>query len=217
MTLKKIIVALLLCCSCLLQAQHKSYEAAIKKNLSILDAATNEEGFKKAASGFEQIAKQEKTDWLSYYYAGVCNTLVAFEKKGKDIDLWCDKAEGFAKKSDSLQTKNSDVLVLKSMIACARIGVHPAQRGQKYAAQANKLCKEALSIDATNPRVHLQKATVIYYTPELFGGGPKKAKVYFDTAIEKFKTYKPLSELAPDWGKERAEKLLKECVGKLKN
>lgn len=189
----------------------------MQKSLKVLDSANDSEGLKKAASGFEKIAKQEKNDWLSYYYAGVCNTLIAFEKKGKEIDSFCDKAESLAKKADSLNIKNVEVLVLKSMIACARIGVHPAKRGQKYAAQANKFCKEALSLDSKNPRAHLQKATVIYYTPEMFGGGAKKAKVYFDTAIEKFKEYKPLSELYPDWGKQRAEKLLKECVGKLKN
>lgn len=200
-----------------LQAQTKSYQDAMQKNLHVLDGATDAEGFKKAASGFEKIAKEQKDDWRAYYYAGVCNTLIAFEKKGKEIDTWCDKAEGLAKTADSLNSKNAEVVILKSMIACARIGVHPAQRGQKYAAQANKFCKEALSLDTQNPRAYLQKATVIYYTPEVFGGGPKKAKAHFDTALEKFKDFKPLSALDPDWGKLRAEKLLKECVSKLKN
>lgn len=207
------VVSLMVFC---VPAQTKSYEEAMKKNLKVLETSNDLEGFKRAALGFEKIAKEEKSDWLSYYYAGVCNTLIAFEKKGKEIDTWCDKAEAYTKKADSLNTKSSEILVLKSMIACARIGVHPAQRGQKYAAQANKLWKEALNLDARNPRAYLQKATVIYYTPEVFGGGAKKAKVHFDTALEKFKEYKPLSSIDPDWGKQRAEKLLKECAAKLK-
>lgn len=210
-------VALLCVLPAVFNAQSSSYKQAMSQQIRSLENAKGVSGYRDCAEGFEKIAKDEKNDWLSYYYAGVCNTLVAFEKKGKDIDNWCDKADVFAKKADSLNSKNCEVLVLKSMIACARIGVQPKQRGQKYATQANKFCKEALSLDEKNPRAHLQKATVIYYTPELFGGGPKKAKVYFDTAIQKFNEFKPLSSLAPDWGKDRAEKLLKECSAKLKN
>lgn len=216
--MKKIfLLSVLVGCLNLGFAQTKNYDETMKKNLAVLDNAKDADAFKKAATGFENIAKQEKNDWLSYYYAGVCNTLIAFEKKGKEIDTWCDKAEVLAKKADSLSTQNAEVLVLKSMIAAARIMVHQKQRGQKYGAQANKLAKEALKLEPNNPRAYLQKATVVYFTPEVFGGGAKKAKPHFDTAIEKFKEYKPLNTLAPDWGKERAEKLVKECAGKLKN
>jgi hypothetical protein len=49
------------------------------------------------------------------------------------------------------------------------------------------------------------------YTPEQFGGGCKTAKPELQTALEKYNTFKPASELHPNWGKAPVEQLLKEC------
>ena len=52
------------------------------------------------------------------------------------------------------------------------------------------------------------------HTPPAFGGGEKKAKPVFELALEKFKTFKPESNLHPTWGKEEAEKELKKISTK---
>ncbi len=184
----------------------------MKYQLAALDTAKGSSEYKQVASGFEQIAEQEKKEWLPYYYTGICYTLIALEKKGKDIDTWCDKAEYFCNKADSISENNSEVKVLKSMIAAARISVHKVQRGQKYGAIALKLADEAIKLNAKNPRAYLQKATIIYHTPEAFGGGAKKAKSHAELAVEKFNSFKKESSITPHWGKPRAEKLLKECL-----
>lgn len=192
-------------------AQQKKYEDAMKHALIVLDSSKTSLGYKKAAVDFVEIAEREKNEWLPYYYSGICYVLVAMEKKGKETDTWCDKAEFYCNKADSISANNSEVKVLKSMITAARITVHKVQRGQKYGAVALKLADEAIKLNSKNPRAFLQKATIIYHTPEAFGGGSKKAKSHAELAVEKFNAFKKEGTLAPHWGKPRAEKLLKEC------
>ncbi len=190
-------------------AQSTGYKEGMKKNIALFKSAKTPGDFVHAAACFEKLANIEKKEWLAFYYAGLCNVLAAFEKQSKEIDTYCDKAELFAGKADSLKKNNSEVSVLKSMIAAARINVNKAQRSQKYGLIASRFAAEAIKQDDTNPRAYFVKGKAILYTPPLFGGGEKKAKPVFELVIEKNKTYKADSELHPDWGREEAEKELK--------
>jgi hypothetical protein len=189
--------------------QSIAYKEGLKKNVMIFESAKISSDFIKAANGFETIALSEKKEWLAFYYAGLCNVLVAFEKTKKDIDTWCDKAEGFVNKADSLSKNNSEIMVLKSMIAAARINVNPISRGQKYGSMALRFANEAVKLNEANPRAYFVKAKSILNMPPAFGGGEKKAKPVFELVLEKIKTYKPESNLYPNWGKEETEKELK--------
>ncbi len=185
-------------------SQVNGYSIEFKKSISLLDSASYNNDFTNAAKNFEKSTLMDKKNWLSFYYAGICNTLIAFNKKGKEIDLYCDKAEKFANIADSLNNDNSEIYVLKSMISAARINVNATQRGQKYGAISAKFNVKALALDPNNPRAHLQKARAILNTPIAFGGGSKKAKPLFEIAIEKFKTFKPENLYYPNWGKKEA-------------
>jgi len=80
----------------------------------------------------------------------------------------------FSRKADSLSKNNSEVMVLKSMIAAARINVNKMQRGQKFGLLASKYAAEAIKLNDANPRAHFVKAKAILNTPIAFGGGKKK-------------------------------------------
>jgi hypothetical protein len=192
--------------------QNNAFKEGLKKNILLFESSKTTSDFIKAASGFENIALTDKKEWLAYYYAGLCNVLVAFEKQKKDIDSWCDKAEHYAHQADSLSKNNSEVLVLKSMIAAARIRVNQLQRGQKYGTMASRYAAEAVKLNDLNPRAHFVKAQAILYTPRTFGGGEKNAKPVFELVLEKVKSFKPASDLYPNWGKEEAEKELKKIA-----
>ncbi len=191
------------------QAFSQAYKENMKKNIQLFEASKSAADFIKAANGFESTALLEKKEWLPFYYAGLCNVLAAFEKPAKEIDPLCDKAERFVRHADSLSKNNSEILVLKSMIAAARIGVSQAQRGQKYGLMAMRFANDAVKLNDANPRAHFVKAKAILYTPAALGGGTKKAKPVFELAIEKARAFKPESGLHPVWGKEEAEKELK--------
>ena len=197
-------------------AQSSNYKESLKKNITLFESAKNSAEFIKAANNFESLALKEKKEWLPFYYAGLCNSLAAFKKPKTEIDPLCDKAEGFAKKADSLSPNNSEILVLKSMIAAARINVNQAKRGQKYGIMATKFANEAVKLDASNPRAYFVKAQATLYTPTAFGGGEKKAKPIFETVIEESKTFKPESNQHPNWGKVEAEQELKKINDKIK-
>lgn len=194
---------------CIAFSQSTDYKESLKKNISLFESAKTANDFIKAANNFENIAFVEKKEWLAFYYAGLCNVLVAFEKSKQDIDTWCDKADVFARKADSLSKNNSEVFVLKSMIAAARIQVNQTKRGQKYGIQASKFAAEAVKLNDGNPRAYFVKAQAILFTPPAFGGGEKKAKPIFELVLTKLKTFKTESSLHPNWGKQEAEEELK--------
>ncbi len=189
-------------------SQTAVYKEGLKKNIALFESAKTTADFIKAANGFETIALSEKKEWLAFYYAGLCHALVAFEKPAKEIDALCNKADVLANKADSLSKNNSEVMVLKSMIAAARINVNKAQRGQKYGLMATKFAMEAIRLNDANPRAYFVKAKAILNTPPALGGGEKKAKPAFELVLEKTKTFKAESSLYPSWGKAEAEKEL---------
>ena len=188
----------------LLFAQELTFSIEFKKSFRLLDSATFNNNYLKAAQSFDKAALNEKKNWLTFYYAGICNTLLAFNNKGKDIDTYCDKAEKYANIADSLNTNNSEIYVLKSMIAAARINVNGIKRGQKYGAISARYNVKALSLNPNNPRAYLQKARAILNTPLAFGGGSKKAKPSFELAVEKYKTFKAETIYHPNWGQKEA-------------
>ncbi|HRG01108.1 MAG TPA: hypothetical protein PKZ75_08330 [Bacteroidia bacterium] len=190
-------------------SQSSSFKENLKKDIALFESAKTAGEFIYAANCFEKLAMTEKNQWLPFYYAGLCDVLAAFEKQNKEIDTYCDKAELFARKADSLSKNNSEVMVLKSMIAAARINVNKAQRGQKFGLMASKFAAEALKLDETNPRAHFVKGKAILNTPPTLGGGEKKAKPIFEIVIEKDKTFKALSNLHPSWGRAEAEQEIK--------
>lgn len=170
-----------------------------------------EEEYNKSSEQFEKIATSEKNKWLPYYYAGLSKSLAALTIKTKSADALCNDADRLIKKADSLSPNNSEILILKSLNLSARLNVNPKARAIKYNKQINQTNELALKLDSNNPRAHLQKAQALYYTPEAFGGGSKKALPLFQVALEKFNTTKNNVPLMPSWGKDIAEKMISEC------
>lgn len=209
-----VLIAILLSECFSASAQTGSYQEAMRKQVNNFRTAKGATAFQKTADGFLQIAQAEKKDWLSYYYAGLCQVLVAFEKDKSEIDALCNKADNYARKADSLSKNNSEVLVLKSMIAAARIMVDEKKRAQKYGSQSSRYANDAIKLNPENPRAYLLKARNLIHTPEKLGGGAQKAKAALEKAIEKEKNFKPETALHPDWGKEEMEKEMKKLTNK---
>jgi hypothetical protein len=210
-SLKNLYLLLMICLVSLALAQSASYKAAMKKQLVQFSAAKTKTEFLKAAGNFEILAASEKKEWLPLYYAGLCQAIAAFESDKKDIDGLCDKGDRLVKTADSLSPANSEVEVLKAMLAAARLTVNEKQRGQKYGGMVSKHANAAIKLNEHNPRAYLLKGRALLYTPPTFGGGAKKAKPVFEKALEKFKTDTP-QEFYPAWGKDEVETELKKIT-----
>ncbi|MCW3071848.1 MAG: hypothetical protein JWO44_1738 [Bacteroidetes bacterium] len=208
---KTILIALISLAGFSASAQNKKYIAAMEKNVAELDTTRDGAKLQNLANNFERIAGAEKSEWLPSYYAAYCYVNMTYTTKGDMIDTYCDKAETFIKRADSISPNNSEIYTLKAQIASARISVNPMTRGQKYGMESAELREKAKSLDKTNPRPYYLEGTAYFYTPPMFGGGKDKAKPSFEKALAMYETFKPASSIAPNWGKRSTMYFLNEC------
>ena len=82
-------------------------------------------------------------------------------------------------------------------------------RGMTLVAVMNKSLDKALELNPDNPRVYYLRATMTFHTPEAYGGGAAKALPLFQAADEKFRIFKPKTDISPNWGKEMNDVELK--------
>jgi hypothetical protein len=215
----KIILTLAICFLTLtgIHADDSKYEKAMKKNLAKIDSAINLTAMLDVANGFERIAFAEKDKWLPYYYASFMLTLASFTDTTADNkDGYLDKADNFINIADSLEEDESEIYVLKGMIAQARMQIDPMNRWMKYGPIANNNFLKAMKIDTLNPRPEYLQGISLYYTPEQFGGGPAPAKRLLEKSLEKFNQFVPDNDLMPDWGREMVEQMLEQIDSETK-
>ena len=212
--MKKItIISLLSFFSLITFAQSEKYTNAMKKNIALLDSAfAKPDNFLSMANTFERIGTTEKTEWLPFYYAAYCRVNYAFmQKDPSGNDPIAEKATALINTADSLQPNNSEISCVKSMIASVQMLVNPQQRFMQYGAASQKEMQKAMQQDPTNPRPYMLKGQSLKYIPEQFGGGCKNAMPQLEIAMEKFTSFKAVSEIYPSWGKSYTGDIIKQC------
>ncbi len=192
-------------------AQDEKFQQAMQQNITMLDSAKTIEDLTSAASAFERIGNAETTKWQPYYYAALANIFIGFRDEKADKDALADKADGFISKAISLQPKNSEVMLVKSMSATLHMMVDPMNRWQKYGADMREAMMTARELDPTNPRTYYWEAQNTMGTPPEFGGGKAKAKPIFEKAIELYSSFKPADKLSPTWGEGISKQMLEAC------
>jgi hypothetical protein len=191
-----------------INAQSKKFLKVMKKNIAMLDSAKNEKELTTCVKNFKKVKEQD--NWLVNYYIAFSYLRACFDEKQENVEELCDTAEIFLKKADSLSKENSEIYVLRSMLATGRIIADPNNRWMQYGKRSYDALAKAMSLDASNPRPYVIKGQSAYYTPGSMGGC-EKALSHMNTAKEKFKTFKPQSEIHPYWGKTIIEEITKEC------
>jgi hypothetical protein len=194
-------------------AQSDRFIASMKSNIAAIDTSfKNPLNLLSVANNFERIATAEKTQWLPYYYAALCQVYYSYMEQDKTkVDAIADKATELINKADALQPDNSEISCVKSMIASAHLMVNPMVRYAEYGAESQSHIDAAEKQDPTNPRPVFLKGQGLKYTPEQFGGGCAAAKPLLMTALDMFNKFKPASELHPTWGRQRTEQIIAEC------
>ena len=183
---------------------------AMEAKMTAVDTTISVQGLTDLANSFERIAEAEKNQWLAYYYAAYCNASAGLmvgaggdmmAAKADKTDPYADKAEKQIKKAEELMKGNSEIFVVKKMIATLRMIGDPMNRYMTYGPEAQAALDEAKKLDANNPRVYMLEAQDKFYTPEQFGGSKEEAKVLFEKSKQLFETFKPASTVHPNWGK----------------
>ncbi|OQP60895.1 hypothetical protein A3860_03975 [Niastella vici] len=193
-------------------AQSEKFTKAMTTNIAQFDSAKTADDMLAVSASFERIGDAEKTQWLPYYYASLSEVIYAFMKNDMaNNDAFAQKAEQLLNKADAAQPNNSEISVVKAMIATLRMLVNPQQRWQQYGAVIQTEIENAKKQDPTNPRPYYLQGQNLRNTPEQFGGGCATAKPMLEEAIKKFDAFKPASGIAPNWGKSQTQKVLDGC------
>jgi hypothetical protein len=183
---------------------------AMEAKIASADTATGVQELTDLANSFERIADAEKNQWLAYYYAAFCNAKAGvmigsggdiMTAKADKTDPYAEKADKEIKKAEELMKNNSEIYVVKKMIATLRMMGDPMNRYMTYGQEAQANLDEAKKLDPNNPRVYLLEAQDKYFTPEQFGGSKDEAKVLFEKSRQLFETFKPETTIHPNWGK----------------
>jgi hypothetical protein len=151
---------------------------------------------------FSMIAQKWNNQWIANYYAAYFKAKTSlFEADKQKKDLILDEADSYYEIAKKLNPENDELYVLAAFIANLRLGVDGATRWQKYGDIFNEDLEKAKKIRIDNPRIYYLKGISLFYTPEMFGGGKKKSKSYFEKAKELFDKENNSSVLSPYWGR----------------
>ncbi len=143
--MKKMILALVVLSSIIVNAQSDKYTSAMQKNLDMFDSAKTTADFQAVAAAFERIGDAEKTQWLPYYYAGLALTMPGWTDTKLDKDANAERIKSLCDKADALAKENTDkseILAIRNMAATQQMIVDPQTRwatyGQEGAGYLNK-------------------------------------------------------------------------------
>ncbi|HYC29938.1 MAG TPA: hypothetical protein VEB42_13995 [Chitinophagaceae bacterium] len=195
-------------------AQSEKYMNTMKEKVAAVDTTWDATNLKSLSAAFERIADVEKTQWHPYYYAALTQVNAAFvsamggQPSAAVIDPLADKAEQLLAKAEALTKDNSEIFVVKKMIATARLMADPMNRYMQYGPVAQQALETAKKLNPDNPRVYLLEGQDKLYTPEQFGGSKTEAKKLFEEALKKYESYKPASAIDPSWGKSSIQYLM---------
>ncbi|HEX2607295.1 MAG TPA: hypothetical protein VHK91_07950 [Flavisolibacter sp.] len=207
--MKKIfLIASLALMSASLMAQSEKYQKAMQEKVAAVDTTFTPDGLKALSNTFERIADAEKNQWLPYYYAALTQInsgYMMMVKGGNDLapvlDPVADKAEGLISKAEALSSNNSEIYLVKKMIATLRMSADPMNRYMQYGPQAQQALETAKKLNPENPRVYLLEGQDKFYTPEQYGGSKTEAKKLFEEALKKYDSFKPATSIDPNWGR----------------
>jgi hypothetical protein len=207
--MKKIIVGSLLSLFALTAfAQSEKYIKAMEPKVQALDSTRNEDSLRELANSFERIGAAEKNRWQPYYYAALATVNRGYQLMGPNmigaadkIDPLADKAEQLLLLAEALSKDNSEIYIVKKMIASLRMMVDPMNRYMQYGPVAQQALETAKKLNPENPRVYLLEGQDKFYTPEQFGGSKAEAKLLFAQALQKFESFQPASPMDPVWGR----------------
>jgi hypothetical protein len=198
-------------------AQSEKYKSAMKDKIAVLDTSRDVAGLKDISASFERIGDAEKTQWLPYYYAALAQvnagnfiyvSNMSDPAQLKNLDALADKADQMITKAEALSKDNSEIYAVKKMIASLRMMVDPMNRYMTYGEKAQQALATAKALNPENPRIYLLEGEDKFYTPEQYGGSKTEAKKMFEEALKKFESFKPASDLDPNWGRSTAQYFL---------
>ena len=210
------ILTLLVAASVSFGQMPEKFVKAMEQKVVLLDSNLDVNAWKDLGNAFERIADAEKNQWLPYYYAAYSQVMAGygsmkpgdFGDNSSTLDPFADKAESLLKKAEGLTKENSEIWIVKKMIASLRLMGNAMARYMTEGPIAEEALNKAKQLDPNNPRVYLLLAQDKFFTPEQFGGSKSEAKTLFEESLKHYASFKPETTIHPSWGKTSAEYFL---------
>jgi tetratricopeptide (TPR) repeat protein len=165
-----------------------------------------------AENVFERIANAEPDQWLPHYYIAQLNSLKSWDLKDETLlKAQLDKAQQHLDFAMKLSENSAELLVMQAQVLTNWVAYDGQTYGMKYSAKIAELYAKAYAIAPNNPRVLLGKAEWDMGSAQFFGQDTSRFCADFEKALELFANFKPETPFHPNWGKDRAEGILKSC------
>tara|TARA_R110002033_G_scaffold21266_1_gene52948 strand:- start:2 stop:625 length:624 start_codon:yes stop_codon:yes gene_type:complete len=205
--MKNIIIIALLVMSGIATAQ-TNFEKGMTKAFTLWQNGNMDD----AENMFERIAKAEPKEWLPSYYIAQINSLKSWnEKDGTVLKAQLDKAQEHLDLAMTISEDNAELMIMQAQIFTNWVVFDGMTYGMKYGAKINELYSKALVLEPENPRATFCKADWNLNSAKYFGQDTAPFCKDIEASLKLFDTFKPKSELHPNWGKERAVMVAKEC------
>ena len=205
--MKHVIIRIVVCITGIMSAQ-TNYDKGMQRAFQLWE----HNNWTEAEQLFERIAAAEPDQWLPNYYIAQLNSLKTWEEKDADkVKAQLEKAQNYLNDAMSIEKDNADILVMQAQIFTNWVAFDGMTYGMKYAVKIGELYNKAYALAPENPMVVLNRADWNMGSARYFGQDTKPFCKDVEKAIELFANFKPEKPFYPNWGRERAESLLKSC------
>ena len=200
-----------LCSTQLLLAQTGT---SLEQAVSHLDQAQSVADYESMADTFEQLAAKQG-NWLSHYYAAFCYAKIGFlyQHEGERIEHYSKQGKEQIDQAialiDTVNNKKdyAEALVVQSLVYRTNVYINPMTYGPKFGPLSDQSLKQALALNANNPRAIYVAAWLKYYTPKAWGGDKDRARELAQKSLSLLNK-EAKNGAQPHWGKQENEVLL---------
>jgi len=193
----------------------QAQDTQLAATVALLDKASTVKDYEALSARFIQAGNAQKTNWLPFYYAALCNAKIGFllQDDGERIEPFSNEGEHYGKLAQELlkaggsKADLSELYTVMSMIYRTKVFINPMTYGRKYGPTSQRYLDKALELNPDNPRALYVQAWVKYYTPKMWGGNKDQAKALLESALQQLAAQKA-GGVQPHWGREESEEML---------
>ena len=192
----------------------ENYQTAMKLAIEAFQTSKSIEDFTDVANTFQRISKAEKEEWLPLYYHAQSFIMMSFmSSEGADQkDAYLDVAQISIDAMLSLNSEESEIYTLQSLLYTARLVVDPMNRGQQMMAKSGEAIGKALGLNPMNPRAQYMLLSNEVGMAQFFGKDVTEYCDRINNLYQNWDSMNQVAELYPTWGKGEVEKLKKNCI-----
>jgi tetratricopeptide (TPR) repeat protein len=202
-TLKLFAVMCILMSNNFIYGTCKSEESIVRARTILYGAihAFDQKKMIEAESLFERILSADSKIWIAHYYIALADECIShtfYTDNGKR-EQYVNKGIEHLESCIKMKKDFSEAYILLAGLYGIKMGFDRfsvISLHSKISAALNK----AKKLEPDNPRLYLIRGRSSFYTPEIYGGGLKKARNELNKALELFPKYKVEKEIYPDWG-----------------